>query len=116
MAGDTRVFFVVSCARSGSTSLARILDQADNGVCAVEPTPNLNRETRDAMDGRLSDLQAAVTQMVVPRVQEGLRQHGVYGEKSITYGPFVPSLYEALGCKFVFLKRDGRDVVRSLIN
>ncbi len=40
------VYFILSCARSGSTSLARILDTAGNGACVCEPVPNLNVESR----------------------------------------------------------------------
>ena len=109
-------FFILCCARSGSTSLARILDTATNATCAVEPAPNLNRETRDMMEGRLEDPRAVINTTVVPRVQENLKEHQVYGEKNLTYGPFIPYLYDALQCKFVLLKRDGRDVVRSLMD
>ncbi|NNL86591.1 MAG: hypothetical protein HKP27_13110 [Myxococcales bacterium] len=50
------------------------------------------------------------------RIREGIREHGVYGEKNLTYGPFVALLYELFDAKFVFIRRDGRDVVRSLID
>ncbi len=109
-------FFILTCARSGSTSLARILDTATNGTCAVEPMPNLNFETRLAMEGRLENPQKVVEEIVVPRVREGLSRKEVYGEKNVTYGPFIQHLYELTDCKFVFLKRDGRDVVRSLLD
>lgn len=111
-----RCFFILSCARSGSTSLARILDTAKNGLCAVEPMPNLNRETREMMEGRISNPMAVLESTVLPRVLEMLGKAEVYGEKNVTYGPFIQYLYEALKCKFVFMKRDGRDVVTSLIN
>ncbi len=113
---DGRCYFIVSCARSGSTSLSNILNTAKNGICATEPTPNLNYETRELMDGRLSDSAAVIASTVLPRVREMLAKNEIYGEKNVTYGPFIPYLYEALKCKFVFLKRDGRDVVTSLIN
>ncbi|MBL8080140.1 MAG: hypothetical protein JNM55_19380 [Anaerolineales bacterium] len=109
-------FFILSCARSGSTSLARILDLATNGVCVIEPAPNLNIETREMMDGRLYDPVSVLHRTVIPRVLEGLSTSEIYGEKNLTYGPFIKYLYEELGCKFVFLKRDGRDVVRSLLD
>jgi len=109
-------FFVVSCARSGSTSLARILDTAANGCCVVEPHPNLNRETRLMREGRLDDPDDVLEDTVVARVLEGQRDHGVYGEKNVTYGPFIDRLHERLGCRFVYLRRDGRDVVRSLMD
>lgn len=109
-------FFIVSCARSGSTSLARILDMADNGICAVEPSPNLNVETREMMEGRLRDPLALVRRIIIPRVHDGLCRNEIYGEKNVTYGPFIPYIYQELACRFVFIKRDGRDVVRSLMD
>ncbi len=111
-----RCYFIVSCARSGSTSLSNILNTAKNGICAVEPMPNLNRETREVMEGRITDPMAILESTVFPRVREMLNKVEIYGEKNLTYGPFIPYLYETLRCKFVFIKRDGRDVVRSLIN
>lgn len=109
-------FFIVSCARSGSTSLARILDTAANGRCVSEPSPNLNRETRLMMEGRLSDPECVIRETVGERVKRNLQEVEIYGEKNVTYGPFIRSLHAQLNCKFVFLARDGRDVVRSLIN
>ncbi len=109
-------FFILTCARSGSTSLARILDTATNGTCAVEPMPNLNVETRLAMEGELEDPRKVVEEILVPRVRKGLARDEVYGEKNVTYGPFIPHLHELTGCKFIFLRRDGRDVVRSLMD
>lgn len=109
-------FFIVSCARSGSTSLANILDTATNGTCVVEPEPTLSVESRLAMEGRLDDPDDVVARLVAPRVEAGLAEHGVYGEKNVTYGPFVRALHEQTGGRFVFLRRDGRDVVRSLLD
>lgn len=116
MAGKGKCFLILSCARSGSTSLARILDGAKNAVCTVEPHPNLNRETREMMEGRLPDARAVLKATVVKRVRENSRGRQIYGEKNVTYGPFIPHLYEMLKCKFIFLKRDGRDVVRSMMD
>jgi hypothetical protein len=111
-----KAFFILSCARSGSTSLAKILDTASNGCCAVEPMPNLNRETRDLMEGRLPDPERVVRETVVRRVSQPFGEGLVYGEKNVTYAPFLPWLDKLLDARFVFLRRDGRDVVRSLIN
>lgn len=112
----SRIYFVVSCARSGSTSLARILDTAINGRCLMEPVPNLNVESRDLMDGRLGNPREIVEEQVLPRIGEVLKQGLIYGEKNVTLAPFIPYLYEMLQCKFVFLIRDGRDVATSLMN
>jgi len=107
-------FFVLSSARAGSTSFARILDRASNGCCVSEPAPNLNTETRLAMEGRLDDPHDTVARMIAPRVQAA--QVEVYGEKNVTYGPFIRPLFEQLDARFILLARDGRDVVRSLMD
>jgi hypothetical protein len=110
-------YFIVSCARSGSTSLAQILNRATNGRCETEPVPDLNRECRDSMDGRLAeDPEAVLERTVVRRVRAAAGSMAVYGEKHVTYGPFLRLMHRRLGCKFIYLKRDGRDVVRSLMD
>lgn len=110
-------FLLVGVARSGTTSLARLLDQASNGTCAVEPSPNLNVETRQMMEGRLLDPHTALFSTVIRRIRDHLKQGtGIYGEKDVTYAPFIPAIYHELPCRFVYIYRDGRDVVRSLIN
>ena len=107
-------FFIVSCARSGSTSITDILNQATNCECITEPTPNLNVETRLMMEGRLKDPIPLLKNTIVKRAQQS--KYEVYGEKNVTYAPFIEHLYDLLECKFIFLIRDGRDVVRSLLD
>lgn len=111
-----RCYFILTCARSGSTALTRLLDTAEDAACVVEPAPNLTRETRLAMEGRLGDPAPLLEATVIPRVLAGLNTARTYGEKNLTYGPFIGPLHRALGCRFVFIRRDGRDVVRSLID
>lgn len=111
-------FFILSCARTGSTSLAKILNTSTNSLCQSEPSPNLNREMRLAIEGKLSceEIDRILEESVVARSREFLEKYEVYGEKNVTYAPFITKIYEKLGCKFVFIKRDGRDVVTSLMN
>lgn len=113
---DKRPFFIIGCGRSGTTSLARILNAATNGKCEVEPVPNLQYESRLAMEGRLADPEKHVKEAIFPRVSAGIAAGGVYGEKNVTYAPFIRELHRILNCRFVFIHRDGRDVVRSHIN
>ena len=99
------IYFILSCARSGSTSLSHILHTATNGSCICEPSPNLNIETRDAMDGKLkkSDYAQVIQRLIGPRVNRYKGSAHVYGEKNVTYAPFIRELYEAFDCKFIFL-------------
>lgn len=111
-------YFILSCARSGSTSLAKILNTATNTICQSEPMPNLCVETRLAMEDKLSDeaIDKALAESVVARASTFSKEYEVYGEKNVTFAPFITKMHEKLGCKFIFLKRDGRDVVTSMIN
>lgn len=111
-------YLLVGVARSGTTSLARVLDHASNGCCVVEPVPNLNIETRLAMDGRSFDFQASLRDGVVNRLQNHLGDEGgqIYGEKDVSYAPFIELISRELPTRFVYIHRDGRDVVRSLVN
>jgi len=113
----TKPFFIVGCARSGTTSLCQILGSADNAVCLSEPAPNLNVECRDVIDDRYS---GDIKDLLEATIGLRLKEHGanglIYGEKNVTLAPFVPALHELFDCRFVFVHRDGRDVVTSLIN
>lgn len=111
-------YFILSCARSGSTSLAKILNIATNTICKSEPMPNLCVETRLAMENKLSNeaIDKALAESVVARASTFSKEYEVYGEKNVTFAPFITKMYEKLGCKFIFLKRDGRDVVSSMMN
>jgi len=108
-------FVIVGCSRSGTTSLCNILDQATNGICVQEPEPNLNVETRMATDGRYPWAGEVIDQTVAARAHAVWERGLVYGEKNVTLGPFVPQLAK-LGFRIVVTKRDGREVVQSLIN
>lgn len=113
---DARIFFVVGCGRSGTTSLSRILDSAVNATCLMEPWPNLNRESRDMMEGRYERPFQLIAETVLQRAAGVLDEGLVYGEKNVTLGPFIPHLHQMSKCRFVFVHRDGRDVVRSWID
>ena len=108
--------FIVGCSRSGTTSMLEVLKLSSDSHCEMEPFPNLNHESRDLMDGRLSDPYAPLVQHVVPRVAAGLARKPVYVEKQVSLVPFIEYLAKLLNCKFIIMRRDGRDVVSSLIN
>ncbi len=68
------------------------------------------------MDGARNDRAEIVRSLLAPRIRERAKPGLVVGEKNVTYGPFVKEMHEQLRCVFVFSVRDGRDVVRSLVN
>src|SRR5437016_4951768 len=108
--------FIVGCARSGTTSLLKAIGLSRQATCMVEPAPNLNIESREMLEGRLGDPYKPLAEHVAPRVAKGLSKHRHYVEKQLALVPFIPQLDRLFRCRFIIPIRDGRHVVRSLIN
>ena len=103
--------------RSGSTMLARICDAATNCQCVVEPHPNAQIVTGQLMRGKLKNPDKWIKSELLPTIKKKEEKGiGVYGEKDPSYITFITFLHKTLECKFIFLVRDGRDVVKSMIN
>jgi len=111
-----KIFFIIGAFRSGTTAVARILNLASNANVYVEQPPKLSRETRDLYDGRLPNPGEIVKVAKQPSINEDLSKGLIYGDKSANYLPFIPYLNKIWGCQFVFVVRDGRNVVRSMID
>ena len=110
------IFFIISVARSGSTAISSICSEAQNCQCEVEPWGITKVMTRQLMDGKLKDPTPWIQKIMRPVVKKKLKKVEVYGEKDPVYAPFIPFFYDVFKCKFIFLTRDGRDVVKSMIN
>lgn len=82
----------------------------------MEPMPYLNVENRDVFDGTRHDEDQILARIVASRVERGMCDSLIYGEKNVTYVPFVMARYCRLRCKYTFLIRDGREVVRLFLN
>lgn len=107
-------FFLMGCARSGTTSLCSILDKASNGVCLLEPSPQLHKECRLYWEGSLKNPEECLQKVLEPRIRKA--SVPVYGEKNVTLGVFAGLLAKLFPCKLVYITRDGRDCVQSMRN
>ncbi|MBX9635433.1 MAG: hypothetical protein K2X44_10685, partial [Magnetospirillum sp.] len=87
-----------------------------NGVCHNEPAPVMGVESRLLHESRLTNPFAVLTRAVAPRVADALDRGLCYGEKNLTLPPFIPYLHALFHCRFVYVRRDGRDVVRSWLD
>ncbi len=110
---DRTLFFVVSTGRSGTTSIASMLSQHPDIRCVHERRPQLIRLScaysdgdigRDELETHLADLY----------IRYGVLPPGCYGEANQKFFNMIERLSALLpASKFIWLLRDGRDVVSS---
>ena len=112
----SNVFFIIGFVRSGTTAIARILDTASNTKVHIEQSPKLLIESRNLLKGTLADPSETLWSAKRLPINQILSQGYKYGDKNISYMPFIPYLIDLWDCKIVFVVRDGRDAVRSLID
>lgn len=110
-----KTFFLVGCGRSGTTSLSNILNEAENACCQSEPAPQLYQESRWHLEGLLKAPEQAVAAVILPRITETFKHFSMYGEKNLTLFAFISELHAMFQSRFLYVTRDGRDVVRSLL-
>lgn len=112
---DVRRFFVVTTGRSGSTSVARILSQHSRIRCHHERRPQLVRLATEYAHGEKT-IDEVRREVVDLYGIEERHDRAVYGESD-------PKLFNLIGILadffpssvFVWLIRDGRDVVASTV-
>ncbi len=110
------IFFIIGCARSGTTALVKLLDTSQNATVFVEQKPNLCIEARNLYRGMLENPKQVIEGAKSGPIQEVLSSGLKYGDKNPNYLPFIPYIAELWDCKFLFPVRDGREVVRSLMD
>ena len=112
----TDIFFIIGCARSGTTALVKMLNTSQNATVSVEQKPNLCIEARNVYRGVLRDPKQVIGEAKSVPIQNVLSSGLKYGDKNPNYLPFIPYIAELWDCKFLFPVRDGREVVRSLMD
>ena len=110
------IFFIIGCARSGTTALVKMLNTAQSATVFVEQKPNLCIEARNLYRGILRDPKQVIGEAKSEPIQKVLSSGLKYGDKNPNYLPFIPYIAELWDCKFLFPVRDGREVVRSLMD
>jgi hypothetical protein len=111
-----QLFFLIGAPRSGTTSLAKTLDTATNATVDVESNPKLCISARLHYLNTLPAPQSYIQAALGPNLATRLNENAMYGDKNPNYVYFIPELFQAFHCRFVFILRDGRDVVRSCMD
>lgn len=110
--------FLIGCARSGTTALAKIFNMASNADIYIEEPPKLCIESRDYYKGILSEqsLKEILLSSKGKRINELKKLNKIYGDKSPNYLPLIPIMEKIWVPRYIFIIRDGRDVVRSMMD
>jgi len=113
---NNRVFFIVGCGRSGTTSLTRILDTASNAEVFVEQEPKLCIDSRIKYQFGMNLSDEYIMKSKKDAIRNTHKNNLVYGDKNPNFLFFIDELIANFDSKFVFVFRDGRDVVRSMMD
>src|SRR6056297_386467 len=110
------IFFIIGFSRSGTTAVAKILNTASNASVFVEQPPKMCIDSGMRYEGNLPEPKEFILKSKEKQIQDVQKQGMIYGDKNMNYLYFVKEMRELWPCKFVFLVRDGREVVRSAMN
>jgi len=111
-----KIFFIIGAPRSGTTAISEILNTATNAIVYTEQSPKLCIAARMHYEGILPYPKEFIYKSKNPHIEETLRQGKIYGDKNPNYLYFIEEIVSIWKCKFVFVFRDGRDVVRSCMD
>ena len=106
------MFFVLSSGRSGSKTIATVLNQFRDCVCLHHPQPELVLEATEFYYG---DLAADGIAHVLRTTRLPMIDGKIYGEVNLQHSLLFPVIREVFPkSQFVWLIRDGRDAVDSM--
>jgi len=107
------IFFVLTTGRSGSTSIADTISRHPAARCVHEPRTQLIRLSTD-YDHRVASAEDVRRELADIYRRSGPLPEPAYGESDQKLYNMVPLLRELFpACRFLWLTRDGRDVVAS---
>ena len=110
---DHRAFFVLSTGRSGTQTLAHLLDAAQNAKVWHHPEPNMIMETLYAYQDRIDEIGCfwrGRSHIICQAWEKGL----IHGETDHNMTPFAPAIAEDIpNARFLVLVRDPREFIRS---
>lgn len=107
---------IVGCPRSGTTFVSSLLSTSSKVNNNGEPLPNNPKEARYKYDNKILFESFALNKSLFSRIKNFNFKDKIYVEKNINYLPFVKSILQYSNLKIIYVFRDGRDVVPSMIN
>jgi len=110
------IFFIIGSGRSGTTAMVEVLNTATNGVVFTEQSPKLCVAARMNYEEALPYPKEFICKTKKDKIEDVLNHGKIYGDKNPNYLYFIQEISKVWDGKFLFLIRDGRDVVRSCMD
>ena len=120
MSSQINSFFIFGAPRSGTTFMSRLFKIAKNAKVYSEQSPKLGYESRQKHLGNFKSYENSKGFIKVQKQDsiDIVNELGyIYGDKNINFLPFLKEMHEVWEkSRFVFIYRDGRDVISSMYN
>ena len=110
------IFFIIGAPRSGTTAITRILSMAENAEVHVEQPPKMCIESRELYKGSALNPEEYLITNKEPVIRQTLDKGLIYGDKNPNSLLFIPFMNKLWNPKYIFMIRDGREVVRSAMD
>lgn len=105
------MFFILSTGRSGSTSIANILNKVEGCFGIHEPTPEL---TIEASGYRYGEISSATIRNLLKETRKPVVTNRIYCESNQNLSLIIPELVAVFpDARFIWFIRNGLDVVAS---
>lgn len=106
------MFFILSTGRCGSTSIADLINLSPDCICFHEPEPILIKESTQYLYHQYPHKKLV---SLLQKTRKPTHDNVEYGESNLKLSFIVPALNDAFpNAKYIWLIRDGRDVVSSM--
>ena len=108
--------FLIGAPRSATTCISKIFEMHPDCLAYTEVAPKLRIVSRRYYQQKIKNGSAIIKKARQQLFDEAIKKRKIFVDKNPCYLPFTTDLVEDFNAKIIFLVRDGRDVVRSMMD
>ena len=108
--------FIIGSPRSGTTFVANLLRMNESNFVDIEPDPKFHKESRLYYETRNKIYLKYFSKQIKASIDNTAQNNLVYVSKSPNYLSFVNELVEQFNAQIIFVIRDGKEAVCSMMD